>query len=66
VTVATPQKMLFSAKEAAALLSLSRAHVYRLWELGELESVHIGRRRLITREQLDAYVANLTREAAAS
>lgn len=52
-------KMLYSIAEAAALLSLSRAHLYRLLERGELTSIRIGRSRRVSRSELEAYVAHL-------
>lgn len=54
-------KLLYSIGEAAYLLSISRAHLYRLLERGELRSVPVGsgRCRRITRAALEAYVAHL-------
>ena len=40
-------------------LSCGRTTVYKLIESGELETVNIGRRRLVVAESVDAYVARL-------
>ncbi|MAY79014.1 MAG: hypothetical protein CL802_15890 [Citromicrobium sp.] len=46
-----------SVEEAAALLSIGRTSMFKiLREDGELPSFHIGRRRLILREDITAYV----------
>lgn len=44
-------------------LSCGRSTVYKLIEAGELETVNIGRRRLVVAESVDAYIARL-RDAA--
>ena len=49
-------KLAYSVEEAAALLSLSRAHVYRLLDTGDLGSVLIGRSRRVTAGQLETFV----------
>jgi len=48
--------MAFTVEEAARLLSLSRAHIYRLIDSGELESIQIGRSRRITAKQLGGFL----------
>lgn len=40
-------------------LSCGRSTVYKLIEAGELETVSIGRRRLVVAESVDQYVARL-------
>jgi excisionase family DNA binding protein len=52
-------KLAYTVEEAAELLSLSRAHVYRLIELGDLQSVKIGKCRRVTCAQLEAYVSSV-------
>lgn len=52
-------KLAYTVEEAADLLSLSRAHLYRLIDTCELGSVTIGRSRRITHSQLDAFLARL-------
>ena len=53
------QKMAYTVEEAAHMLSLSRAHVYRLIDFEELRSVRIGRSRRITASQLADYLQRL-------
>ena len=56
-------KLAFTVEEAAELLSLSRAHVYRLIEVEELGSITIGRSRRITSQQLQDFVHRLESES---
>ncbi len=53
------QKLAYTVEEAAELLSISRAQIYRLIDTCQLGSVNIGRSRRITKSQLEAYVAQL-------
>lgn len=50
------EKMAYTVEEASLLLSLSRAQLYRLIDLRELESIKIGTSRRITSHQLDAFL----------
>lgn len=50
---------LYGVPSAAVWLGVSEAHVWRMLTDGELTSVKIGRRRLIPRAALVAYVDNL-------
>lgn len=50
------EKMAYCIEEASDLLSLSRAQVYRLIDLGELGTIKIGKARRITSAQLDAFL----------
>jgi len=52
-------KLAYKVEEAARLLSLSRAHVYRLMDLAEIGSVTIGRSRRITARQLEEFLRRL-------
>ena len=52
-------KLAYRIEEAAELLSLSRAQVYRLVETESLPTVRVGRSRRITFAQLDAFVRKL-------
>lgn len=52
-------KLAYTVEEAAELLSLSRAHVYRLIDVQELGSVTIGRSRRITSAQLSTFISVL-------
>lgn len=55
-------KMAYTVEEASDLLSLSRAQLYRLIDLGEIRTVKIGRFRRITSRQLDAFVLALEQQ----
>jgi excisionase family DNA binding protein len=61
---ASRAKLLYTIAEAAQVLSLSRAHLYRLIERSELASVLSGRARRVSRTALEAYVARLEEEGA--
>jgi excisionase family DNA binding protein len=52
-------KLAYTIEEATGLLSLSRAQLYRLIDLGELCTVKIGKSRRVTSKQLDAFVRQL-------
>ncbi len=52
-------KMAYTIEEAAGLLSISRAQIYRLIDSCQLNSVTVGRSRRITQGQLDVFVAQL-------
>lgn len=50
-------KMAYTVTEASKLLSLSRSLVYRLIDLGEINTIKIGRARRITSQQLEAFLS---------
>jgi excisionase family DNA binding protein len=50
-------RLAFSPDEAAELLGISRELVFDLLRTGQLKSVKAGRRRLISRANLDAFLA---------
>lgn len=50
---------LLSISGAMGFLSISRTRLYELFASGELRSVKLGRRRLVPREELEAYVRRL-------
>ena len=52
-------KLVYSIPEVAERLSIGRGLVYRLLNSGELRSLKIGHRRLVARDDLEAYVARL-------
>ncbi len=54
-----PQKLLFTAEEAAETLGLGRTVVFELLRSGRLESVKIGSRRRISMAALQSYVSSL-------
>jgi excisionase family DNA binding protein len=57
VTSAGESRLAFSPDEAADLLGISRELVFGLLRTGQLKSVKAGRRRLISRQHLDAFLA---------
>lgn len=61
------QKLAYTVGEAAELLSLSRAKLYRLIDACEIGSVVIGRSRRITLSQLQEFLSRLeARDVAAT
>ena len=50
-------RYLLSQDEAAHMLSISRTTVWRLVKLGELETVEIGVRRLISVKTIEDFIA---------
>jgi excisionase family DNA binding protein len=48
--------LLLSVKDAAVHLGVSRGLMYELLNRGEIESVRIGNRRLISREALNKFI----------
>lgn len=58
------EKLVYSVTEAAEALSIGRTLVFQLLRTGELGSIKIGHRRLITRADLDAFIASLRSDAA--
>lgn len=54
------QPLLATVEEAAESLRLGRTTTYELVMRGEIPSVKIGRRRLVVRSGLSAYVERLT------
>lgn len=51
--------MLFTPTQVAKIMGISRSQVYILMNKGQLDSVHIGRCRRITRQQLDTFIDTL-------
>lgn len=49
-------KLAYTVEEAAELLSLSRAQIYRLIDIGELSTIKIGRSRRVSADQLSVFV----------
>jgi excisionase family DNA binding protein len=56
-TASREQRLAFSPDEAAAALGISRELVHDLIRTGQLRSVKAGRRRLISRQHLDEFLA---------
>ena len=51
--------VLFTAKEVATILNISRTQFYSLVKTEQFESVQIGHARRVTQNQLMAYIAKL-------
>ena len=49
-------KAAFSVEEACNYIGTSRPTLYRLMDSGTIRSFHIGRRRLLLREDLDRFL----------
>lgn len=59
VLMAPLERLLLSPDEAAAILCVSRATLYRILEFGQLRAVHVGRSRRIRRRDLEDFVDRL-------
>ena len=53
------QRIAYSVAEAARALGLSRQMIYDQLRANHLGSVKVGKRRIITRQHIDAWLANL-------
>ena len=51
------ERYLFDVPTTARKLSVGRTTVFSLLNTGELASITIGRRRLVPREELEAFIA---------
>ena len=56
----TKVPILYTPQEVAEIMSISRSQVYNLMNSNQLESVHIGRSRRITMDQIHEFVGQLT------
>lgn len=54
--------ILFTPKQAASVLGISRSSVYNLLKAGELGSVRIGRSRRIAQLHMNKYITDLMGE----
>lgn len=57
-------KLMYRTSEAADTVGLSRSKLYELMARGEIESVTVGKNRLIPHSALEAFVARLRTQAA--
>ncbi|MEU8642038.1 helix-turn-helix domain-containing protein [Streptomyces sp. NPDC048674] len=64
--VASAEQLLYRPEEAAIVLRIGRSMVYEEIRLGRLQTVRIGRRRLVPPEYIAKYVELLKREAEAT
>jgi excisionase family DNA binding protein len=53
------EKLAYSIDEAAGALSVGRTSIERLIRRGELSSLKVGKRRIITREHIDRFLGGL-------
>lgn len=53
-------RLLHPIPDAAAVLGIGRSTLYELITAGEIATVKIGRRTLITQDELERYVSTLT------
>ena len=61
VTSTEPRERLaYSVDEAAAITGLSRELLYDQMRAGKLAYIKVGRRRIITRQHLEAFLAGAT------
>lgn len=56
------QQKVYDVTEAAELLTISEDKMYKLIRNNEIEHIKIGRRRVVTREQLENYIAGNAEE----
>ena len=58
-TAASPEPpLLLSAEQAARALAINRSTIFELMATGQIPSVRIGRRRLISRQALAEFIAD--------
>ena len=50
------EKAAFSIDASCEYLDISRPTLYRLMDSGEIRNFHIGRRRMVLREDLDQFL----------
>ena len=58
----SPERLLYTVAEAAAMCGISRSHFYGLLQRGEVPSVAIGRSRRIPVGWLTAWIAGQVEE----
>lgn len=57
------KKLMYSLKSVVAATEVSRTRLFEDISTGQLESFKVGRRRYVTADALDAYIAKLRRDA---
>jgi excisionase family DNA binding protein len=56
----TNERLAYSVDEAAAITGLSRELLYNQMRTGKLAYLKVGRRRIITRQHLEAFLTRAT------
>ena len=56
-------KAALSVDEAYCYIGVSRAHLYRLMDQGTIPSLHIGRRRLLLKADLNTFLRDRLEDA---
>ncbi|MEV0254435.1 helix-turn-helix domain-containing protein [Streptomyces sp. NPDC050732] len=59
-------RLLYTPEEAAEALAIGRSLIYEEIRLGRLQTVRIGRRRLVPPDYVTAYIDLLKRESEAA
>ncbi len=54
--------LLLTVEESAQMLGLGRTHTYGLVMGGQIQSVKIGRRRLVVTSSIEVYISRLLEE----
>ena len=54
------ERLAYSVDEAAAITGLSRDLLYDQMRIGRLAYIKVGRRRIITRQHLEAFLTRTT------
>ena len=60
VSTDSNERLAYSVDEAAAITGLSRDLLYEQMRAGKLAYLKVGRRRIITRQHLEAFLAGPT------
>jgi excisionase family DNA binding protein len=63
-TAETTEKLAYSVEEVADATGISRSLIYDEMNAGRLGFIKVGRRRIITRKQLEAFLGNTVDAAA--
>lgn len=58
------EKLSYTVDEATGATGLTRSRLYQAMQAGDLATFLCGRRRMVSRKALEAYVAKLERESA--
>ena len=56
------ERLAYSIADAGRILGLSRSLIYHQLRTGRLNSLKVGSRRIITREQIDEFLAGFSQE----